>query len=106
MTSQAPTKIMWPDDGRPSCTRCGGGVVVYLVFMDDEPKVLGTRCPLCDPYRDNREHFKSWKSQIPIRFHGHVQIKVPLDETAWTFAKKFMDSPGERLTRPSPSSWK
>lgn len=106
MTTSARTKIVWPEDGRPHCTRCLGDVVVYIVFMDDEPKVLGTRCSLCDPYRDNKEHFKSWKHKIPFRLHGHVQIRVPLDETAWSFAKSFMDAPGTRMTRPSPASWR
>jgi hypothetical protein len=72
-----------------------------MVFADGSPVVLGTWCPSCDAYSSNDEHWASWRPDLPIELPSRVELKVPQNETAWEFARTFMQGDGERKTRSS-----
>lgn len=105
MGQHGPTMIVWLPGRRPYCSSCMSPVSIYIVFMQERPVFLGTWCVSCDPYSSNTEHWASWKAEhAPEGVAEHGELRVPLEDGAWEFARKFMQGDGERRTRPSPSS--
>lgn len=73
-----------------------------MAFIDGDPQMLGTWCPVCDPYTDCAQHWHTWKDEFPAGRGSVIDLRLPQDADAWEYARTFMAGTGERRTRSSP----